>query len=207
LSLLLVTCREDIVGREIDANDGAAPHAGASRLAEQRADAFDRLPALEALAKHPQLDGAYAQLRDAHQRHAGYAVADENSPLSAVRERLFEELRLGGIPQGSVTRAESERVIELAAADRGIKSIRDAADLQRDVRGEVVAVSSHHSLVKIGDGIAVRFHQDNLDRGLDIGEQVAIKHDQVTSKVYELSNEPQRQGQRDLGYGREIDGR
>ena len=63
-------------------------------------------------------------------------------------------------------------MIDLAAAGRGIRSVRDADELQRDVKGEVAAVSSHHALVKLSDDVAVRFKKDSLDRDVKAGDKV-----------------------------------
>ena len=90
-----------------------------------------------------------------------------------------------------MTHAESERVIDLAAAERGIRSVRDGDDLARDVKGEVVATSSQHALVAISDDIAVRFEKSALDRDVQQGDKVAIQYEEGKSQVHEQGKEPQ----------------
>lgn len=164
----------------------------------QRAEAFNHLPKGEALAKHPELDGAYAQLRDLRQQMSPAASQDERErSYFAARSELVNQLERGEVPKGSVTKAESERVIDLAAEARGIKSVRDAGELQRDVKGEVVAASSQHALVKLSDDVAVRFEKGNLDREVKAGDKVAIQYGGEKSQVYEQGKEPAKDQARD----------
>ena len=160
--------------------------------AYQRADAFDRLPKGEALARHPELDGAYAQLRDLRQQTAGASQDHREQAYFQLRAELSEQLHRGEIPKGSVTTAESERVIEMAAVERGVRSIRDQSDLQRDVRGEVVAESSQHVLVKMSGNVGIRVEKTSLDREPQVGERVTIQYGREQSKVYEQGQEPAR---------------
>ena len=62
--------------------------------------------------------------------------------------------------------------------------------MQRDVKGEVVAVSSQHALVKLSDDVAVRFEKGNLDRDVKAGDKVAIQYSPEKSPVYEQGKEP-----------------
>lgn len=173
----------------------------------QRAEAFDNLPKGEALARHPELDGAYAQLRDTRSQFPPAMSRDEREQsYLSLAARLSEQLQRGEVPRGSVTREESERVIDLAARERGFTSVRSAAELNSDVRGEVVATSSHHALIKLSDQVAVRVERPGLDHDLSVGERVAIQFDKGQGRVYELGKEPGRDLERghDRGMDRDL---
>lgn len=168
----------------------------------QRAHAFDNLSKRDALARHPELDGAYKQLVEIRQSFT------ENTPQHLretsyfnARAELANQLHKGEIPQGNVTLDESKRTIDHAASHRGLV-VRDAAELKQDFKGEVVANSSHHSLVKISEVVAIRYEKTNLERNLEVGEKVAIQHGQDRSRVHEqgkdLAQEPSRQGSKGL---------
>jgi hypothetical protein len=159
-----------------------------------RAEAFEQLPQTEALAKHPELDGAYAQLREVRETLADKPVPERDAAYAEAKAEISNELRRGEIPEGLVTQAESERVIDLAAAERGIRSVRDGDDLARDVKGEVVATSSQHALVAISDDIAVRFERSALDRDVQQGDKVAIQYEEGKSRVQEQGKELQAEG-------------
>lgn len=161
-------------------------------LAAQRADAFDQLPQSEALSKHPELDGAYAQLREAKEEIGKNMTAPDEraAAYEGAKGEVSESIRRGEIPTGPVTREESEKVIDMAAAERGIKSVRDSDELQRDVKGEVVAVSSQHALVKLSDDVAVRFEKSSLDADVSGGDKVSIQYNQDKNIVHEQGKEP-----------------
>ncbi len=173
-----------------DARDVQIDPATAER-GNARAEAFEQLPQTEALAKHPELDGAYAQLREVRETLADKPVPERDAAYAEAKAEISNELRRGEIPEGPVTHAESERVIDLAAAERGIRSVRDGDDLARDVKGEVVATSSQHALVAISDDIAVRFEKSALDRDVHQGDKVAIQYEEGKSQVHEQGKEPQ----------------
>lgn len=168
----------------------------------QRAAAFDQMTKREALERHPELDGAYKQLHELKQSWTAQVSQDqrENSYFTA-RAELSEQLHRGQVPQGNVTVDESRRVIDAAAAHRGLM-VRDPDELKRDVKGEVVAESSQHTLVKMSDMIAVRYEKAALDREVQVGEKVAIQYAAGKNQVHELGKEPQhdqaREG-RDMG--------
>ena len=42
---------------------------------------------------------------------------------------------------------------------------------QRDVKGEVVATSSQHALVKLSDDVAVRFEKGKIDLDVKAGDK------------------------------------
>lgn len=160
----------------------------------ERAVAFDKLATREALAKHPELDGAYKMLHDAHR--AGQDAA-------YLRAEISKELHSGRLVGDGVTLDESKRVIDHAAAYRGLM-VRDAERLGGQFKGEVVAVSSHHAMLQVGDMIAVRYERANLDRDLAVGERVTIQYDKARSQVYEQGKEPARdRGGKDMQMERE----
>lgn len=162
--------------------------------AVERAVAFDKLSTREALAKHPELDGAYKTLHDAYKD--GRNTAD-------LRAEISKELHQGRLVGEGVTLDESKRVIDHAAVYRGLM-VRDAERLGGQFRGEVVAVSSHHAMLQVGDMVAVRYEKANLDRELSVGDRVAIQYDKARSQVYEQGKEPARdRGGRDMQMERE----
>lgn len=190
------TSRDALAAR--DARDVQIDPAAIER-GNARAEAFEQMPQADALAKHPELDGAYAQLREVRETLADKPVPERDAAYAEAKAEISNELRRGEIPEGPVTHAESERVIDLAAAERGIKSVRDSEDLGRDVKGEVVATSSQHALVAISDDIAVRFEKSALDRDVQQGDKVAIQYEEGKSQVHEQGKEPQAEA-RDLAH-------
>lgn len=165
----------------------------------QRAQAFDQLTKREALERHPELDGAYKQLHDIKQSWTPQTSQDQReTSYFTARAELSEQLHRGHIPQGNVTLDESRRVIDMAANYRGLM-VRDAQELKQDVKGEVVATSSHHALVKMSDMVAVRYEKGSLDRDVQVGEKLTIRHGNEKSQVYEQGKEPVRENARDMG--------
>ncbi|WP_459203460.1 zeta toxin family protein (plasmid) [Ralstonia pseudosolanacearum] len=165
----------------------------------QRAQAFDQLPKLEALAKHPELDGAYKQLHEIKQSWTPQMTqTDRETSYFNARVALSEQLHRGQVPQGNVTVDESRRVIEMAANQRGLM-VRDAGEMKQDFKGEVVVTSSRHALVQVSDMVAVRYETSNLDREVRVGEKVAIQHGNDKSQVHEQGKEPAREQARDVG--------
>ncbi|PPB84019.1 MULTISPECIES: KfrB domain-containing protein [Mycetohabitans] len=129
----------------------------------QRAQAFDQLTKHEALAKHPELDGAYKQLHDIKQgRGLQISQDDRETSYFNARARLSEQLHRGQVPKGNVTLDESRRVLEMAAGQRGLM-VRDAGQMKQDFKGKVVATSSHHAA----------------------GEKVVIQYGNKKSQVYD----------------------
>jgi predicted ABC-type ATPase len=165
----------------------------------RRAQAFDQLTKREALERHPELDGAYKQLHDIKQSWTPQTSQDQReTSYFTARAELSEQLHRGHIPQGNVTLDESRRVIDMAANHRGLM-VRDAQELKQDVKGEVVATSSHHALVKMSDMVAVRYEKGGLDRDVQVGEKLTIQHGNEKSQVYEQGKEPAREHARDMG--------
>lgn len=171
---------KDVQNEQIAAERGTA-----------RAEAFEQMAQGDALARHPELDGAYAKLREERETLADKPVAERDAAYADAKANISNQLRRGEIPAGPVTREESERVIDMAAAERGIKSVRDGDELGRDVKGEVVATSSQHALVAISDDVAVRFEKSALDKDVQAGDRVAIQYEEGKSQVHEQGKEPQ----------------
>lgn len=150
----------------------------------ERAVAFDmaegRDGQREALGKHPELDTAFKRLHQVQQ--AGGDVGLAKAELSRV-------LHEGHLPTANVTKDESSRVIANAAAHRGLM-VRDAEQLGGLYRGEVVAMSAHHALLRVGDLVAVRYERANLDRDLQVGERVEISFSRDQSKVHQPGQAP-----------------
>ena len=153
----------------------------------QRAQAFDGRSAEAALARYPELDGAYKQL-------AGREGADR----TALQAKLSEQLHRGELPQGAVTRDESRQVLAMAAAHRGL-IVRDGDSFDRGIKGEVVAGSSHHVLVRISDQVGLMYGRDRLDRSVEVGERVSIEPGQQQHRVIAQEHVTAREPGRDQG--------
>ena len=153
----------------------------------QRAQAFDGRSAEAALARYPELDGAYKQL-------AGREGADR----TALQAKLSEQLHRGELPQGAVTRDESRQVVAMAAAHRGL-IVRDGDSFDRGIKGEVVAGSSHHVLVRISDQVGLMYGRDRLDRSVEVGERVSIEPGQQQHRVMAQEQVTAREPGRDQG--------
>lgn len=142
--------------------------------------AQDRAEQRMAMAKHPDLDAAFKAL---------HTVARDGGDLEAARAAISQELHAGRKIGTAVGVDESRRVIDHAAAYRGLIA-RDADRLGGQFTGEVVAVSSHHALLKVGDMVAVRYERTNLARDVYVGERLSIQHGKDQSQVYEIGAEP-----------------
>jgi hypothetical protein len=133
-----------------------------------RARAFDTLERDQALALFPELDSAY--------RHLDERTAFSTVPQSEIeRADLSARLHRGDIPEADVTGEESRRAIGLAGERQNL-ILRDAADLERNYRGQVVAASMHHTLVRISDMVGVVYPRARLSRDLQPGEDVSIQY-------------------------------
>lgn len=164
------------------AHDNLAPirHVFEQVTLVERAQAFDRLAPSEALAKHPELDGAFKVLELARQVGVDPSLA---------REEIARDLHDGRIVRADVSVAESLAVIEHAASYRQL-IVRDAAAVGGTFRGEVVAMSTHHVLLRTNDMMAMRYERDNLARDVYQGEHLAIRYDAQRSPVYNQGHEP-----------------
>ena len=91
---------------------------------------------------------------------------------------------------------ESKRVIDNAATYRGLWCATLIA-LGGQFHGEVVAVSSHHAMLKVGDMVAVRYVRSNLSRDVHPGDSGSVQYGIEQSQVYERGQEPQRDHGRD----------
>ena len=160
---------------------------GEQGVVYQRAQAFDGRNAEEALARYPELDGAYKQL-------AGREGADR----VALQAKLSEQLHRGELPQADVTKEESRQVVAMAAAHRGL-IVRDGDSFDRGIKGEVVAGSSHHVLVRISDQVGLMYGRDRLDRSVEVGERVSIEPGQQQHRVMAQEQVTAREPGRDQG--------
>lgn len=156
-----------------------------------RAVAFDRAEGRdgqrEALAAHPELDRAFKQL---------YETQRDGGDVANVRAKLSSDLHTGKIAGSYVTVDESRRVIDNAAKARSLL-VRDSVAIGGQFRGEVVAVSSHHAMLKVGDMVAVRYELSNLERNIERGERLTIQHSPEQNKVYDHGDEPVKDRGRD----------
>lgn len=162
-------------------------------LSVERAIAFDNYSPAIAIVKYPELDSTFKALSNASL--AGKDIAD-------VRTELSKELHTGRLPVSDVTVSESRSAIDHAAAFRNL-IVRAAADVSSDQRGEIVAVSSHHALLKVGDMVAVRYERPSLGKDVFPGEKVQINLEQGKAQVIEQnSSVVDRSKQSDMGYDR-----
>ena len=157
----------------------------------ERAVAFDaivdRSGQTKALAAHPELDGAIKQL---------ILTERAGGNVEKMRAELSRELNDGKIVAGNVTVEESRRVMDMAAKHRGL-IVRDIERLGGQFDGKVVAVSSHHAMLQVGDMVAVRYERSNLARDIDVGSRVNIHYGRDQSQVYAANEAPQRDRGRD----------
>ena len=153
----------------------------------QRAQAFDGRSAEEALARYPELDGAYKQL-------AGQEGADR----AVLQAKLSEQLHRGELPQGGVTKEESRQVLAMAAAHRGL-IVRDGDSFDRGINGEVVAGSSHYVLLRVSEQVGMVYGRDRLERAVEVGERVSIEPGQQQHRVMAQEQATPREHGRDQG--------
>ena len=153
----------------------------------QRAQAFDGRSAEEALARYPELDGAYKQL-------AGQEGADR----AVLQAKLSEQLHRGELPQGGVTKEESRQVLAMATAHRGL-IVRDGDSFDRGINGEVVAGSSHYVLLRVSEQVGMVYGRDRLERAVEVGERVSIEPGQQQHRVMAQEQAIAREPGRDQG--------
>ncbi|WP_186135069.1 zeta toxin family protein [Burkholderia gladioli] len=148
----------------------------------ERGRAFDTLGRDQALALFPELDAAY------HRLETQTELATVPS-AEIQRANLSEQIHRGQLPEGDVPDDVSRRAIGLAG-DRHNLILRDAQELERHYRGEVLANSSHHSLVKIGQTVGIVYPRERLSRDIEVGEQVAI-HYSPDSALHQVKDHEQ----------------
>lgn len=152
----------------------------------ERGRAFDTLGRDQALALFPELDAAY--------HHLETRTSISTVPHSELeRANLSELIHRGQLPEGDVPDDVSRRAIGLAGDHHNL-ILRDAQKLERHYRGEVLANSTHHSLVKIGQTVGIVYPRDRLSRDVEVGEQVAIQYspDSALHQVKERDHEAER---------------
>ncbi|WP_126242981.1 zeta toxin family protein [Burkholderia gladioli] len=148
----------------------------------ERGRAFDTLGRDQALALFPELDAAY--------HHLETQTELATVPSAEIeRANLSEQIHRGRLPEGDVPDDVSRRAIGLAG-DRHNLILRDAQELERHYRGEVLANSSHHSLVKIGQTVGIVYPRERLSRDIEVGEQVAI-HYSPDSALHQVKDHEQ----------------
>ncbi|MGZ7179074.1 zeta toxin family protein [Burkholderia gladioli] len=148
----------------------------------ERGRAFDTLGRDQALALFPELDAAY------HRLETQTELATVPS-AEIQRANLSEQIHRGQLPEGDVPDDVSRRAIGLAG-DRHNLILRDAQELERHYCGEVLANSSHHSLVKIGQTVGIVYPRERLSRDIEVGEQVAI-HYSPDSALHQVKDHEQ----------------
>ena len=158
----------------------------------QRAEAFHTLSAKEAIQRHPELDGAYKQL---HELKQGWTVTtlqhEREVAYFSKRSELLDQLHSGKVPAGNVSLEESRRAIDSAANFKGAV-VRDPGERKSEFKGEVVATSSHHALVKVSELIAIRVEKSPLNQDMQMGDKLSIQNDGSTAQVYQQGKEPSR---------------
>ncbi len=134
----------------------------------ERGRAFDTLGRDQALALFPELDAAF--------HHLETRTSLSTVPNAEIaRANLSEQIHRGQLPERDVPEDVSRRAIGLAGDHHGL-IVRDAQQLERHYTGQVLANSSHHALVKIGQTVGIVYPHDRLSREVEIGEHVAIQY-------------------------------
>ncbi|RQT22099.1 zeta toxin family protein [Burkholderia contaminans] len=185
---LAPTHQPDQAKSEVEIDTVRAPRRRAVDHARdaERGRAFDTLGRDQALALFPELDAAY--------QHLETRTSISTVPHSEIeRANLSEQIHRGQLPEGDVPNDVSRRAIGLAGDHHNL-ILRDAQQLERHYRGEVLANSTHHSLVKIGQTVGIVYPRDRLSRDVEVGEQVAIQYspDSALHQVKERDHETER---------------
>ncbi|MBN3815145.1 AAA family ATPase [Paraburkholderia sp. Se-20369] len=160
----------DAAKAEVEVDTARAPRRRSVDHARdaERGRAFDTLGRDQALALFPELDAAY--------HHLETRTSLSTIPRSEIeRANLSEQIHRGQLPEGDVPDDVSRRAIGLAGDHHNL-ILRDAQQLERHYRGEVLANSTHHSLVKIGQTVGIVYPRDRLSRDVEVGEHVAIQY-------------------------------
>ncbi|WP_257828189.1 zeta toxin family protein [Burkholderia glumae] len=172
-----------------------------SRDAE-RARAFDSLPRDAALALFPELDAAYHHL-------------DERTRLSGVPQSEIERADLSArLHRGDLPRAESvpdslsRHAIGLVGERHGL-ILREADQLEKTYRGEVLGTASHHALIRLGNVVGVVYPRERLSRDLEVGERVAIQYSRDSAlhqvREHDAAHEAERSPAPERGIDRAIE--
>ena len=77
--------------------------------------------------------------------------------------------------------------------------VRDGDSFDRGIKGEVVAGSSHHVLVRVSDQVGLVYGRDRLDREVQVGERVSIEPGQQQHRVMAQEQVTAREPGRDQG--------
>lgn len=152
----------------------------------ERGRAFDTLGRDQALALFPELDAAYHHL----DTRASLTIVPH---VEIERANLSAQIHRGQLPEADVPEDVSRHAIGLAGEHHNL-IVRDAQQLERHYRGEVLANSTHYSLVKIGQTVGIVYPRERLSRDIEVGEQVAIQYsaDRALHQVRERDGQPER---------------
>lgn len=133
-----------------------------------RARAFDQLDAAPRalLAKFPELDGAVKSLQ---------AAQVSGMDVQSARAQISTDLHEGRIISGNVSVRESRLVIGNAADYRGL-IVRTPAEVGGTSSGEIVAISSRHALLKVGEMVGMVYERSSLDKDVQIGQRATIRN-------------------------------
>jgi predicted ABC-type ATPase len=171
--------------------DGKAdPEFSKVATAHIKAEAFARQPNEQVLARHPDLDWAAKEMavvrRDLGQIQD--TSARESYYIAKQRE-VYDRIKDQNPTASEVTIHESHQVMQGAAQHRGL-IVQDSDSLRKDIKGEVVATSTHHALIKISDMVAVQVEKQKISQSVDVGEKVQIQFGAEKSQVFKEGQVP-----------------
>lgn len=75
----------------------------------------------------------------------------------------------------------------------------DGDSFDRGIKGEVMAGSSHHVLVRISEQVAMVYGRDRLEREVQVGERVSIESGHEQHRVQTLERDDRPEPGRNLG--------
>ena len=163
-------------------------------LSHDRLHAFNTLSMQDALARHPELDGAYKLLHDARQ-----AKGTEDTSLV---KQLQDQIGNGKLPIAQVAASDSKMVIEHAAAHRGLSiQTPSPSSTTRHIQGEIVALSSGHALIKTQTEQALIVERQHIAKEPRIGESISVALGPTNSNNIDNSSQL---GKQQGSQGREI---
>lgn len=182
---------------------------------------WDNLPILESEGNHERIKQRLTQHLEQQRGHLSESAYRQAAGLAPIADRRIDGgfaqqhetsvLRSGttpgnqqaaGLVQPSTDHSTpssqqmdvSRQKIDAFAASHGLK-VGDAEVLRRSYQGEIIAKTDHHVLLKIGPAAAVRYEQRNLDREVNVGNQVIVQHGEKS----QVRDQPVKEIQRDLG--------
>ena len=136
----------------------------------------------ESSDRRPQPNGAGSHLQgEGPEKDALSAAARPLDPLS--RDEALDT---------------SRKTITQAARQQNL-IVRDGDSFDRGIKGEVVAGSSHHVLLRVSDQVGLVYGRDRLDRLVEVGERVSIEPGQQQHRVMAQEQAIAREPGRDPG--------